>query len=175
MRKIMTKTVCCASLLTALFGACVHAEETPVLTQATSQNNFAASPAGKFGVGIILGEPTGASAKYWLNDTMAVDGAAGWSAHDHTDFYLHSDLLWHKLDLVPLDQGRLAGYIGAGGLVRFRDDHHDNQFGLRVPVGVSYMFDNAPVDVFAEIAPAVDVSPDVRGEITGGVGIRYWF
>jgi hypothetical protein len=37
------------------------------------------------------------------------------------------------------------------------------------------MFDNAPVDVFAEIAPAVDVSPDVRGEITGGVGIRYWF
>jgi hypothetical protein len=37
------------------------------------------------------------------------------------------------------------------------------------------MFDNMPVDVFVEVAPAIDVAPDVRGEVTGGVGIRYWF
>jgi hypothetical protein len=37
------------------------------------------------------------------------------------------------------------------------------------------MFENAPVDIFAELGPAVDVSPNVHGEITGGVGIRYWF
>jgi hypothetical protein len=28
--------------------------------------------------------------------------------------------------------------------------------------------------VFIEIAQAIDVAPDVQGEITGG-GIRYWF
>ncbi len=31
----------------------------------------------RFGAGIILGEPTGVSLKYWLNDTMAIDGAIG--------------------------------------------------------------------------------------------------
>lgn len=129
----------------------------------------------KLGAGIILGEPTGASVKYWLNRTMAVDGAAGWSTHDHSDFYLHSDLLWHNFDVFPVKEGRLPVYIGVGGLVRFRDDHYDDQVGVRLPVGVSYMFENAPVDVFAEVAPAIDVTPYVRGEVTGGVGVRFWF
>ena len=66
-------------------------------------------------------------------------------------------------------------YIGVGGLFRIRDDNRDNQAGVRIPVGISYMFDNAPIDVFAEIGPALDVTPDVRGEMTGGVGIRFWF
>ena len=33
------------------------------------------------------------------------------------------------------------------------------------------MFDNVPVDIFAEIAPAIDTAPFVRGEVTGGIGI----
>ena len=170
------KTYCyCAALLALLSGLCVRADEPLAMPQKVSLDAAARSDAGRFGIGVIVGEPTGASLKYWLNDTLAVDGAAGWSFHDHTDFYLHSDLLWHKLDLLPTSSGRLDGYIGAGGLVRFRDDHYDNQFGLRVPVGVSYKFDTAPVDVFAEIAPALDVAPDVRGDLTGAIGIRYWF
>ncbi len=164
-----------ATLLALLSGLYVCAEEPTVTSPKSNPDNITSSYAGKFGAGIIIGEPTGASLKYWLNDTLAIDGAAGWSLHDHTDFYLHSDLLWHKLDLIPVPRGRLAGYVGAGGLVRFRNDHYNNEFGVRVPVGVSYMFDNAPVDVFAEIAPALDVAPDARGEITGGIGIRYWF
>jgi hypothetical protein len=32
-----------------------------------------------------------------------------------------------------------------------------------------------PVDIFAEIGPALDVSPDVRGDFTGGGGVRFWF
>jgi hypothetical protein len=47
--------------------------------------------------------------------------------------------------------------------------------GVRVPVGLSYIFDDAPVDIFVEIAPTIDFVPDVRGEITGGIGIRFWF
>ena len=175
MRMTMTKTCCGAVLLAALTGVYAHADEPPALTKGNGADDLTSTYAGRFGAGIIVGEPTGATAKYWLNDTLAIDGAAGWSFHDHTDFYLHTDLLWHKLDLIPVARGRLAGYVGAGGLVRFRDDHYDNEFGVRVPVGVSYMLDNAPVDVFAEIAPALDVAPSVRGEITGGVGIRYWF
>jgi hypothetical protein len=131
--------------------------------------------AGHFGVGIILGEPIGPSLKYFIDDTLAIDGALGWSTHDHTDFYLHSDVLWHNFDLVPVSQGKAPVYIGGGLLLRFRNSGQEDQFGLRVPVGVSYIFDTAPVDIFAEIGPALDLTPAVRGEVTGGVGIRFWF
>lgn len=144
-------------------------------TPQTSMNRSMDDMTGKFGVGITLGEPIGASAKYFFNDTLAIDGAAGWSDHDHTDLYLHSDALWHKYDLLPVSNGRLPVYFGVGGLVRFRNHGDDNQVGIRVPVGLSYLFENAPVDIFAEIGPAIDVAPSIRGEITGGIGVRFWF
>ena len=166
----MNRIFCCAALLATVCGLCARADETDALTK-----DIGPSDAGRLGAGIIVGEPTGASVKYWFNDLMAIDGAAGWSTHDHSDFYLHSDVLWHNFDLIPVPRGRLPVYIGAGGLVRFRDDNRDNQVGIRVPVGLSYMPDGLPIDVFAEIGPALDVSPNVQGEVTGGIGIRYWF
>jgi hypothetical protein len=174
MKKTAYATVI-VSVAAALSGLKVRADESTAMTTGSTPTVSTTSSAGKLGVGLIVGEPTGFSAKYWLNDTLALDGAVGWSSHDHTDLYLHSDVLWHNFDLIPVSRGSLPVYFGVGGLVRFRDDNRDNDVGVRVPVGVSYLFDNAPIDVFAEIAPAVDVAPSVRGEVTGGVGIRYWF
>jgi len=177
--RIMKRTLTAAALIIV----CAANARGQGSTATATNNNVRATPvsssyAQRFGVGIILGEPTGASLKYWLNDTLAIDGALGASFDDDDDddssFYLHSDLLWHNFDLIPVSRGRLPVYLGAGALVRFRDDE-DNQVGVRIPVGISYMFDNAPIDIFAEIAPTIDVAPDVRGEVTGGIGIRFWF
>jgi len=137
--------------------------------------NGYSSHAGKFGAGVTFGEPIGADVKFWFNETMAIDGALGWSFHDNTDVYLHSDVLWHNFHIIPVSQGQMPIYFGVGALARFRHGNDANQVGIRAPVGISYMFDNAPVDIFAEVAPAVDVAPFVRGEVTGGIGIRYWF
>jgi hypothetical protein len=87
---------------------------------------------------------------------------------------MHADVLWHNFDLIKVPQGRLPIYFGVGALVRFRDNA-DDQLGVRIPVGVSYMFEQAPIDIFAEIGPAIDIVPDVRGEVTAGIGIRFWF
>lgn len=168
------------ALLAFFAGYCAPADEAPganamITTQQNSMSRSMDDMTGKFGAGVTLGEPIGASAKYFFNDTLAIDGAAGWSARAHTDLYLHSDALWHNYDLLPVSRGRLPVYFGVGGLVRFRSHGEDNQFGIRVPAGISYMFDNAPVDVFAEIGPAIDVAPSVRGEVTGGIGVRFWF
>ena len=32
---------------------------------------------GLFGIGVVLGEPTGISGKYWLSEKTAIDGAFG--------------------------------------------------------------------------------------------------
>lgn len=157
--------------LATMGGLAVHADESTAMNKAAIADNYA----GRLGAGIIFGDPTGASLKYFFNEKVAVDGAFGWSFHDDTDFYMHSDVLWHNFDLIPVSRGRLPVYFGVGGLMRFRDDNKDNQVGVRVPVGLSYMFDNAPVDIFVEVAPTLDVAPNTHGEVTGGIGIRYWF
>ena len=128
----------------------------------------------RFGAGILLGEPTGASLKYFFNETLAVDGAFGWSFDDDTDFDAHVDALFHRQHLVTTSAGQLAGYLGVGGRVQVRDNRPDC-YGIRFPVGVSFMFDEVPIDVFGEVAPILDVEPSVDGDFNAGVGVRYWF
>jgi len=125
-----------AAVLTALCGMSARADESSALTKSTSSTGSADNYAGTLGAGLIVGEPTGGSIKYWFNDTLAIDGAVGWSTHNHTDLYVHSDVLWHNFDVFPVSKGRLPLYFGVGGLLRFRDDNKDNQVGVRVPVDV---------------------------------------
>jgi len=98
----------------------------------------------------------------------------GWAFEDHDSFHLHGDYLWHAFDLVPVNYGKLPLYFGVGGRVKVPDEG-ESRVGVRLPVGVSFLFQNAPVEVFAEIAPVVDVAPATQLRFNGGVGIRYYF
>ena len=173
----MKKTLIVVALA-AVCAVCVRADDTTLTATNTTlagSNTSVSDMSGKFGVGFTFGKPTGPSLKYFFNDVVAIDGAFGWSTHNHTDFYMQSDLLWHNFDLIPASHGRMPVYFGAGGLLRFRNSGEENQFGIRAPVGVSYLFNSVPVDIFAEVGPALDLTPAVRGEMTGGIGIRFWF
>lgn len=145
-----------------------------VATSTSTTYGHASDMSGRFGAGLIIGEPTGASLKYFINDTFAVDGALGWSFHDGTDFTIQSDVLWHKFDLVSVSEGQLPFYIGGGMRVKFHDNAQD-QIGFRLPIGVSYIFEHLPMDVFFEVAPVIDFTPTTRGGFTVGVGARWWF
>lgn len=164
--------------LAAACGVSARADDSTLVATnmtATTANPSMSSMAGRFGAGMTLGEPIGPSLKYFFSDALAIDGAFGWSLHDHSNFYLQSDLLWHNFDLIPVSQGRMGVYFGGGALLRFRNSGEDDQFGIRAPVGVTHQFDNVPVDIFAEVGPALDLAPSVRGEVTGGLGVRFWF
>lgn len=128
----------------------------------------------RLGIGLILGEPTGLSAKHYFTDIFALDGAVGWSFHHETDLHLHADALWHTHDLFSTSEGRGSLYYGVGGRVKFRHRDED-RVGVRVPVGVSFKFDRAPVDLFVEVAPVLDFAPSTRGSFTAGIGARFWF
>ena len=128
---------------------------------------------GDFGVGAMFGAPTGLSLKYWFTESMAVDGALAWHFGDDDRFQIHADHLWH----IPIPgwnvpNGRLPVYIGAGLRV-IAGDH--SEAGIRIPLGLSYLVANAPVEVFAEIVPIVEFAPETSGELDGAVGIRYYF
>lgn len=122
----------------------------------------------------MLGEPTGASLKYWLSDVSAIDGVVGISLDDHNDFTAHADYLYHFNDLIQFSENQMSVYVGGGPRFQARD-RRDDLFGVRAVGGVAYIFDDIPVDVFFEAGPVFDLTPDFEVRYTIGVGARFWF
>ncbi len=127
---------------------------------------------GKFGLGIVVGEPTGVSAKYWTNGSNAFDFGAAWSFKRDGNLLLQADYVWHTFSLIPVREGKLPFYFGIGGRVIFSGDP---LIGARIPIGLDYILANAPLDVFAEVVPILDLAPSTNFNLGGGIGVRFWF
>jgi hypothetical protein len=135
----------------------------------------AASPAASgFGAGLILGEPTGLSLKGWLSSKTALDFDLGGEWERRSAVQMNADYLIHSFDLLHVDRGELPVYFGLGGRLAF-PEHRDTRAGFRFPVGIAYEFPDMPVEVFAEIAPIIDVAPAGALRWNGGIGLRYYF
>lgn len=132
----------------------------------------ALAQSGKTGLGIIVGEPTGIAAKYWLGSTSAVDGALAWSFVDDASLYMHADYLYHHFNLIEVESGQFPLYYGIGGRIKFQDDP---RVGVQVPMGISYILEDAPLDIFLEIRPVLDLIPATTFTVSGGIGVRYYF
>lgn len=128
---------------------------------------------GDWEVGIILGEPTGFSAKYWTTWNTALDFGFAWSFGNEGHVHIHADYLFHNFNFYDVDEGDLPVYFGIGGRVRLEDD--DSRVGLRLSFGMEYILDDAPVSFFFELAPIVDFAPETEGSFNGGLGVRYIF
>jgi hypothetical protein len=137
------------------------------------------SAAGDTGAGFILGDPTGLTGKYYITGTDAVDAGLGASYHD--GFYIYGDYLFHFKDLFPADE--LVLYVGFGAGFhhhdRDGDRHHErdayNRLACRVPGGGEYCVEKTPLGIFLELAPALEIIPDIDSDIRGGLGRRYYF
>jgi hypothetical protein len=124
------------------------------------------------GIGIIVGEPTGFSAKHWLSNTTAIDGAVAWSFVDGGAFHLHADYLLHSFHLIRIEEGKLPFYYGIGGRLKTSDDV---QLGVRVPLGLAFIFPTTPIDIFLEVVPILDFIPKTDFRINAALGARYYF
>lgn len=125
-----------------------------------------------FGIGIMFGEPTGITVKSWNGDRSAFDVGAAWSLSGRNEaIHLHADYLLHSW-FDDVDRGRLAFYYGIGGRIIFADAA---TAGVRIPIGLNYVFENATFDIFAEAVPILDLTPDTEFAGNGAVGIRYYF
>lgn len=134
----------------------------------------AGSNADGFGLGIIVGEPTGLDAKLWLGEGSALQAAVAWSTEKNTSFHFHLDYILHRFDLFDLESGRLPLYYGIGGRFRVRDNS-DDDVGVRIPIGLSYMFANDPFDLFVEVVPILDLVPDTDFDLNAAIGFRWFF
>ncbi|MFP4013820.1 MAG: hypothetical protein ACLFVQ_07035 [Chitinispirillaceae bacterium] len=123
----------------------------------------------RFELGVVLGQETGVSGKYWYTPRTAVDASVAWAFGDEGLLAVNSDYLLHPL-FFSLYEGDLPLYIGVGGGIRISDDWFAR---VRLPIGLEYLFPGFPLSAFAEIVPAVEVLPETGLDLTGGVGLRF--
>jgi hypothetical protein len=128
-----------------------------------------------FGLGVILGEPTGISAKAWLSGRHAVDAAVAWSVRRDGFFQVHADALVHEYGVLEVNdvRGKIPFSYGVGGRIIL--GKRDEWIGVRFPLGVSYLFPTAPFDVFLEIVPILDLLPETDFDLDAAVGGRFYF
>ena len=137
-------------------------------------SSAAAAAGGSFGLGIILGEPTGISGKLFLTKKNAIDGAVAWSLEHDNDFHIHGDYLYHSYNIFSNEDMELPLHFGIGGRIKFRQNR-DDKIGIRFPVGLNYIFETAPFDVFLEIVPIMDLAPDTDFDLNAALGGRFYF
>lgn len=155
------------------------------------------APAHPFGFGLVVGEPTGLTAKLYLSQPFALQFGAGFVDNfDGEDgFHMNVDVLWHPAVLARSADITLPFYIGVGGRLfdhsydyvamgtRYVD--HDTRVGVRVPFGLLMDFNKVPLDLYFELALVVDliyfnetIGPfdnRDRAGFQGGIGLRYYF
>jgi len=138
-----------------------------------------------FGLGVILGEPTGLSAKLWVSQTTAFDFGLGWSLggdriNSHNDGYngesrvhLHMDYLWHWFNTIHATE-RFPLYAGIGGRLNSGAGYNSSA-AVRGVFGIAWLPRQAPFDVFIELVPSLQVVPSTGFGIDAGLGARYFF
>jgi hypothetical protein len=124
------------------------------------------------GLGLIVGEPTGISGKIWTGSSTAFDGGLAWSFIDENAFQIHADYLFHNIRLITVSEGKLPFYYGIGARLKTASEI---QLGVRVPLGLAYLFQNVPIDIFVEVVPILDLIPKTDFQINAALGARYFF
>jgi hypothetical protein len=146
---------------------------------------------GPFGLGIIGGNPTGITGKYFFGSEDAIDfhlGIGGWGRRNR-DIGIYVDYLRH-FDLgVRNSVMSMAFYAGIGGDIIFTDNGYCGKFNCkdyrdgdgtvwlaaRAPLGINMMFQKVPLELFLEIIPALYIIQYISFDIDLALGLRFYF
>lgn len=137
---------------------------------------------GTFGLGLYIGEPTGVSAKLYLEDDRAVQGAFGF-AFAGDGFQVHADYVFHPYILQDKEAFTMPVYVGPGArFIQYRAGRDADRYvalGVRAVAGMLFDFKEIPLDVFVEVAGVAEYGfADSAGfgvTLNAGAGARYYF
>jgi len=136
----------------------------------------------KFGIGVYAGALDGITGKYMMKDNCAIAVGFGWKESGEKETQIYGDYLIYKWNFIQVSEGKTALYFGGGVRnISYGDDdgkkkkEKDDEFGLRIPVGIEYFFWKSQLGAFGEFVPVLNFTPDTEFEFGGAIGIRYFF
>jgi len=129
------------------------------------------------GFGAVINGPTGISYKAWIDQRVAIGGALTFQFGDGTNsFYTQADVQVHSKNLFSSSNPMPASlnlYYGGGVGLGFYDNR-DDTVDLRAVLGTTYSFEDAPMDLFFELAPSLRVVNSTGFFFNGALGFRYF-
>jgi len=135
-----------------------------------------------FGLGIQLGSPSGITGKYYLGGRQnAVSFAVGayYGSGYYDSFWVAGSYDFHITELasgqgvaIPWRVG-IGGFLGSDGYYGRR--RGDAVIGARVPVGLDFDLESAPVQFYVEVAANLVLYPGIWAGLDAGIGARYYF
>jgi hypothetical protein len=172
------------------FGSCTRREDTMgttvmqlgrwvfgaalIVAMSLSHSHMARAQDSGFGLGIIVGDPTGLSFKGYVGPTAAIEGAVGFGFLRGNHVHAHLDFLW-EVPLTSFERANLVLHFGVGPKVGFFDELDRVRVGARAPVGLTFQFTRVPLDVFLEVAAGMWIVDDLDFDLDAAAGVRYWF
>jgi len=192
-KRVATKLASWAAPATALLTVATLAM--PAQAAPTPSGNLKGK-GGKLGVGLSLGDPMGATLKYFLHPNHAIQADFGWAPMHHGNGRIGADYLWHPGTFVSNSTMDFLPYLGIGIGMAFwarrycgryyyhgNDYRYDNNCGsggagmfIRAPIlGLGFHWKGAPIDTMLEgsWSPYL-VLPDLaHGDVS--FKIRYYF
>ena len=201
MKKILTRPLILIALVIVIFAVSAPGFSSAAFAAQKSSKHVhledsevSETPADPFGVGIMLGDLNGVSAKYEMNGRNSFDGGFSYQSGEYAT--LHADYLWNVAELFGLSprkekksSGLLAPYFGIGAILYFdtskssvsdpsqlfeRLKSSGIALGARVPIGLEYQPSIVPCGIFAEVAPGTILIPGMIGLIQAEVGVRFY-
>lgn len=125
-----------------------------------------------FGAGIMLGDPTGLNFKAWSTSRTAFVAGLAWSTEVDDHLFINLDYIVHRRRALRLDTIRLTPYLGLGISARLGKG---DSFGARIPLGLVYMIPDSRLDLFLELVPVMQLSPETDFDLQGAIGLRFFF
>ena len=145
----------------------------------------------RFGLGGVIGQPTGVTMKWNIGSSNGIELAAGFGGFYGNHLHIHAAYMW-EFEMVQMDRARMDLYVGIGPKIGYFDrwrgycggarrdrwdcgDRGQVWFAARAPVGLDFVFKQRPLDVYVELAPGLYFFRHVGFSIDAAAGARYWF
>lgn len=126
-----------------------------------------------FGLGGMVGDPTGVSAKIWFSEDNAIAGGLSFGLADEISFFwLTADFLFHRPFDINWEAGSLHSYYGPG--LSYYSGSRNDEISIRAPLGLGFNFTEVPVEIFFEVVPYIDIDPEFFFSFMGGAGFRFY-
>ncbi len=121
------------------------------------------------GLGLVIGSPTGFSAKYWVGREDAMQFGVGWVAlRKEQGTAVSFDYLWHSMHAIRSSE-RLPLFYGLGAQIV------ESSVGVRGVGGIAWLSRKAPVDVFLQVVPILQFNENSGFYLDAAIGVRYFF
>ncbi len=155
-----------------------------ILMSAPALKSFA--PMGRsFGLGIMLGEPSGLTAKIWTQKnnawTISVGNSYMGNLRVGVDYLFHFNSFNSNIVNLYAGPGVAVGFGESGGWLysknnqRWYKEGSDIGVGVRGVLGINIVPRNSPIEIFGEIGLMVGALPNTYANFEGSIGFRYYF